>query len=136
MRLLLLLLISTLTLQVSHSQDFTVRGFLINKSDGEPIPFEKIKLLNIDSTAVSGAITDVNGFYQISKLKRRNYIIKAEAFSYITQLKQVNISDGKKIYNINFELEKQKDIIDIEEMSVNADSKRKKTQVDNFRPFL
>ena len=129
MRLLLLLLISTLTLQVSHSQDFTVRGFLINKSDGEPIPFEKIKLLNIDSTAVSGAITDVNGFYQISKLNRRNYIIKAEAFSYITQLKQVNISDGKKIYNINFELEKQKDIIDIEEMSVNADSKRKKTQV-------
>ena len=75
MRLLLLLLITTLTIQVSHSQDFTVRGFLINNSDGEPIPFEKIKLLNIDSTTVSGAITDVNSFYQISKLKQRNYLI-------------------------------------------------------------
>jgi len=134
MRLLLPLLALITMSQSSYSQslssqDFTIRGFLTNQSDGEPMPFEKVKLLNTDSTTAGGAVTDVNGFYQISKLYKGSYLLKVEAYRYISQTKSVNLTVSRKIVVVSFELEKQKGIIDIQEMSVSADSKRKTTQV-------
>jgi opacity protein-like surface antigen len=129
MRLLLSLFALTLLSQVAYSQDFTIRGFLTNKEDGEPMPFEKVKLLKSDSSNAGGAVTDVNGFYQISKLEKGSYILKVESYTYISQTESVQVNLAKGIAEVNFEMEKQKDIIDIEEMSVSADSKRKTTQV-------
>lgn len=129
MRLLLSLLTLITLSQTAYSQDFTIRGFLTSQSNGEPMPFEKVKLLNADSTSAGGAITDVNGYYQISKLTKGKYLLKVEAYTYISKTEFIDIKTANGIVVIDFELEKQKDIIDIEEMSVSADSKRKKTQV-------
>ena len=54
--------------QVLFSQDITVRGFIYDKSNGEAMAYEKVKLLSTDSTVIAGAVSDINGFYSIPKL--------------------------------------------------------------------
>ena len=54
--------------QVLFSQDFTVRGFIYDKSNGEAMAYEKVKLLNTDSSLVAGAVSDINGIFSIPKL--------------------------------------------------------------------
>jgi len=115
--------------QTTCAQDFTIRGFIYKKADGEPMPFEKIRLLNADSTNLSGAITDVNGFFSLPKLNKGEYIIKVESGSYKTQTQNFSIKEVKGIANISFQLEKLQSIQDLGEMLVSADSRRKRTQV-------
>ena len=45
-----------------------VRGFVYDQSNGEPLAYEKVKLLREDSSTVAGAVTDLNGFFQIPKI--------------------------------------------------------------------
>ena len=59
----------------SFSQDNTVRGFIYDKSNGEPMSFEKIKVLKLDSSIVAGAVTDLNGFFSIPKLDKNGCLI-------------------------------------------------------------
>ena len=64
--------------QVIFSQDFTVRGFIYDKSNGEALAYEKVKLLSTDSTVIAGAVSDINGFYSIPKLILGSYILKID----------------------------------------------------------
>lgn len=93
------------------------------------MPFEKVRLLRSDSSSVTGAITDVNGFYSISKLDKGDYILKVQSQGYKTLMESISITASNGIKNTNFELEKLQSVLDIEEVSVSADSKRKTTQV-------
>lgn len=113
----------------SIAQDYTLRGFIYNKSDGEPMPYEKIRLLKSDSTTATGAITDVNGFFQMAKLDKGEYIIKVESMGFKIIYKNVSINDVKGIQSFNFSLEKSQEIQNLGEVEVSADSKRKNSQV-------
>ena len=129
MKIILGIILTLFIGQFTFAQDFTLRGFVFNKSDGEPMPFEKVRLLRSDSTTVTGAITDVNGFYSISKLDKGEYILKVQSQGYKTLTEKVSVTASTGIKNTNFELEKLQSVLDIEEVSVSADSKRKTTQV-------
>ena len=59
------------------AQQATVRGFVNDKSNGEVIPFQKVKLYS-NTTLVAGALTDVNGFFSIPKLNSGTYLLKIE----------------------------------------------------------
>ena len=63
--------------QVLFSQEFTVRGFIYDKSNGEAMAYEKVKLLNIDSSVVAGAVSDINGFFCFSKLHHCGFCLPA-----------------------------------------------------------
>ena len=65
MKLLTLLFLLLSISNLAFTQDFTIRGAIYNKSDGEPMPFEKVRLLKTDSSTVTGAITDVNGYFSM-----------------------------------------------------------------------
>jgi len=129
MKIILGIILTLFIGQFTFAQDFTLRGFIFNKSDGEPMPFEKVRLLRSDSTTVTGAITDVNGFYSISKLDKGEYILKVQSQGYKTLTESVSVKASTGIKSTNFELEKLQSVLDIEEVSVSADSKRKTTQV-------
>ena len=50
------------------SQDVIIRGTIIEKSNGEAILNQKVKLLRgTDSSVIAGAYTDENGFFSILK---------------------------------------------------------------------
>ena len=125
-----LLVVSFLILRfLSFSQDNTVRGFIYDKSNGEPVSFEKIKVLKLDSSIIAGAVTDLNGFFSIPKLAKGKYILKVENFKFETIYSNVEIKDGKKIYDLKFELVVRENVKEFEEVKVSADSKTKRTEI-------
>ena len=55
-----LLFIATL----SFSQNATIRGFIYNKENGEPVAFSNVYLKG----TTTGASSDLNGFFSINKV--------------------------------------------------------------------
>lgn len=129
MKLFYTLLLFTSLPLFSLSQDFTVRGVLYNKSNGEPMPFEKVRLLKLDSSNVAGAITDIDGFFSITKISPGDYIVKAESFGFESQATNVKIENSTGFKDVVFQLEKEKSVQDIEGVKVSGDAKRKKNEV-------
>src|SRR3989338_8200355 len=111
MKLFSILLFFSLLSTVSFGQDFTIRGIVYNDKNGEPMPFEKVRLLAADSSVVSGGVTDENGFYQISKLSKGSYIIKVESFGYVAQTQNVTVTEEKGILDANFTLKQMTDVM-------------------------
>ena len=129
MKLLLGLIFILSSLQLVYSQNAIIRGFVYNSANGEPMPFEKVRLLKMDSSVVSGGLTDVNGFYSIAKINKGEYIVKVQIGSYSTQEKPISINSTAGITNYTFNMEKLKNVIELEVMNASADAIRKKTQV-------
>jgi hypothetical protein len=115
--------------QAIFSQDFTVRGFIYDRSNGEALAYEKVKLLNTDSTVIAGAVSDINGFYSIPKLILGSYILKIENQKYERVFKNIVMTSKTKIYDVKFELIKKDNIKEFDEVKVSAESKTKRTQV-------
>jgi hypothetical protein len=112
------------------AQDFMIRGFIYDKSNGEPMAFEKVRLLRAtDSTNYTGALTDVNGFFSIAKIEKGKYILKIENFAYNVITKDIEVKEPKGILDLKFELEKSSAVKEFEEVQVSAESKQKKNEV-------
>lgn len=129
MRLILSFFLLTLFFSNAFGQGATIRGVIYNKANGEPMPYEKVRLLNTDSSSVSGAITDLDGLFSITKIEKGNYILKAESFGYVIQTQDITIEKPSGFIDVVFELEKTKEVQDIDEVKVTAESKRKKNEV-------
>lgn len=112
------------------TQDNTIRGFIYDKSNGEAMGFEKIKVLKLDSSIVAGAVTDLNGFFSIPKLEKGFFLLKVDNFKYEVAFQKVEIKEGKKIYDIKFELIKSDNIKEFDEVKVSADNKTKRTEIE------
>ena len=101
----LLLLILTCSLN-SLSQDAIFRGFVHEKSSGEVIPFQKVKIYSA-SNEYFGALTDVNGFFSIPKLSIGKYAVSIENSLYQTILDTIEITSSTPILQKKYELEKE-----------------------------
>ena len=73
--LIILLLISQ---KIILAQTGTVRGFVYDKSNGEPIIFTNVYLKG----TTYGVATDVNGYYSISKVKEGKYFLTVSYVGY------------------------------------------------------
>jgi hypothetical protein len=114
---------------VLFAQDHTVRGFIYAKSSGEPIGFEKIRLLkSSDSSFIAGALTDVNGFFSIPKISIGSFLLKVDNPAYNEVIIPLEIKIAKGIFDVKIELEKSS-IKEIGDITVTAESKQKKNEV-------
>lgn len=129
MKLVNTLIFLSLFSGLSLAQDVTIRGFVTDKANGEPMPFEKVKLLKADSSVVTGAVTDVDGIYSIAKIAHGNYIIQISNPSYNDIYHDVKVINATGIMNINFEMEKRTDVVEIEQVTISAESIQKKNEV-------
>ena len=98
-KLLIFALFSSLSIQFSYAQDVIIRGTLIEKSNGEAIISQKVKLLRSDSSVITGAFTDENGFFSIPKVPRGKVIIKIESELYSNTIYPIDVVDAKGILN-------------------------------------
>jgi hypothetical protein len=129
MKFLVSFLFLCLISQVS-AQDFNIRGFIYDASNGEVMPFEKVRLVNVaDGTTAGGAITNVNGFYSIPKVNIGEYKIVIENFTYKKIEQTVSVTKSEGIIDLKFELVKDESIKEIEQVNVSAEGRRKKTEV-------
>lgn len=130
MKYLLFIAINLLFTGVLVAQDYNIRGFIYDKSNGEPMAFEKVKLLNSkDSLVVTGALTDVNGFFSIPKIQKGEYILKVENFAYQTYTQNVSVTVAKGILDVKIELEKGDGVKEIKEVNISAEEKKKRNEV-------
>lgn len=76
----------------------TIRGFIYDKANGEPIMFANVLIKNTKL----GSTTDVNGFFNFTKLQPGTYTLRVLYIGYDTVNIQVTVKDKeiitKKIY--------------------------------------
>ncbi|MFN5878171.1 MAG: carboxypeptidase-like regulatory domain-containing protein, partial [Flavobacteriales bacterium] len=129
MKLLISFLFTVVATGIITAQDHTVRGFIYDKSNGEPMAFEKVRILNVtDSSIVAGALTDVNGFYSIPKLTVGKFIMKVDNPAYQEYTQNIEIKIPKGITDIKIELTKAI-VKEFQDITVTAEAKQKKNEV-------
>lgn len=84
------------------AQNANVRGFIYTKDNGEPALFTNVYLKGTNYAAV----TDVNGFYSISKVTKGDYTLVATYLGYDTIFMKVSITSVNQIVNEKIYLNK------------------------------
>lgn len=104
------------------AQGATIRGFVYEKETGEPVIFTNVYL---EGTSM-GASTDVNGFYQISKIPEGAYTLTVKYLGYETFQESITVNKNeiitRKIYLENV-------AIDIDEVVISAEKQEALNQV-------
>lgn len=113
----------------SFGQDHILRGFIYDAENGEPVPFEKVTLIpTVKSISITGAITDVNGFFSIPKLAMGTYLLRVEDLNFKNYEKEINITKKAGITDIRIDLitPDAKESFDV---VISAETKAKTTEV-------
>lgn len=112
-----LLCLMFLTYSIYSTEDFSdyeIKGRVVEKKTGKPIPFVNVYLKN----TTIGASTDAKGFYIIKSAPRGSYEIIASAIGYHFDSKTVKIFD-KKLIKVDFMLSSK--TYEIGEINVEAE---------------
>ena len=96
---LLILFLST----SAFAQTGTIRGFITDASDGQPIPGVNVILTN-GAGALLGSATDTDGFYAISRVTAGDYDLRASFVGFVDYEQQITIVAGQ-IQTLSIELE-------------------------------
>jgi hypothetical protein len=75
----------------SFSQNSTIRGFVYNKENGEPVAFSNVYLKG----TTSGASTDLNGFFSINKIIPGAYTLLVTNLEFDTISEKIVIKSGE-----------------------------------------
>ena len=87
MRKLLFLLSIVLLTATTYAQNGNIRGFVYEKSSGEPVMFCNVFL---KGTTI-GAPTDINGMYNISKVAAGDYTLMVTYIGYDTSTVSISL---------------------------------------------
>ena len=113
-----ILLITT----AAWSQTGTIRGFVYDKATGEPIIFTNVILKG----TTTGAATDVNGYYSISRIAPGTYTLMVTYLGYDTLMKSVSVARDQIITEKLF---LTKSAIQIREFEVSGEKQEAQNQV-------
>ena len=96
--ILISILILLITASVSHAQDNNVKGFVYEKSTGEPMMFCNVYFKG----TTYGASTDINGFFNITRIPDGEYTILVTNLGYDTIAERLELKNNvvlnKKYY--------------------------------------
>ena len=93
-------LILFLTTSVSYAQDNNVKGFVYEKSTGEPMMFCNVYLKG----TTFGASTDINGFFNITRIPDGDYTILVTNLGYDTISERLTLKNNE-VLNKKYYLE-------------------------------
>ena len=113
----LLLLITTLI----FSQTGTIKGFVYDKSSGEPIIFTNVYLYKTSY----GSSTDVNGYFIITKIPAGDYSLMVTYLGYDTLRIPVSLQEGGVI---NKQLYLQGSAINLQTINISAEYEEARTE--------
>ena len=100
----------------------SIRGFLYEKETGEPVIFGNIIITEL----TQGAATDINGMYNISKIKAGNYTLIATYIGYDTTIVKISLKEGE-ILTKNIEISESS--IKLNEVKISAERSEMITEV-------
>lgn len=118
----LLVLISSFVSLAAFAQNGTIRGFVYDKSNGEPVIFTNVYLEGTNY----GVATDVNGYYSLNKIPAGKYKLTVYTIGYEKYQEAVEITGDKIINQKIYLLPGAKEVRTVE---INADRQEAKTDV-------
>ncbi len=121
-RSLFYLIFSFLSLGLS-AQNGEVRGFIYDKQSGEPSIYTTIRVEGTDK----GAVTDLNGYYSISKITPGKYNLLVSYLGYDTFRLEIDIMPNDRIQR---NLYIQRSAITTKEVTVTAERTKNETRVE------
>lgn len=121
--LFLILICSLLSMVPASGQNGTIRGFVYEKESGEPVIFTNIYLAKTSY----GAVTDVNGYFTISRIPDGNYKLKVSYLGYDTLSEAITIK-GSNLISRKIYLKKASFTIKGVEISADHDIARTETR--------
>jgi len=122
MRKLLSLLSILLLTATTFAQNGNIRGFVYDKSSGEPIMFCNVFL---KGTTI-GAPTDINGMYNITKVAAGDYTIMVTYIGYDTSAVNITLKPGK-VLTQNLEISESS--VKLNEVRISGERAEMKTEV-------
>lgn len=87
--LALLLLVTTM----AFAQKREISGFLVDSESKEPLPLATVQLLKMDSTFISGALSNDSGKFVIQAPANEKYLLKVTSVGYIPAVKRIQMQD-------------------------------------------
>jgi len=87
----------------ASAQTATVRGFVTDGSDGQPMPGVNVFLTDVDGN-IFGSAADTDGFYGISRIAPGSYKLKASFIGYEDFEKDISLK-ANEFQTINIELQ-------------------------------
>ncbi|MCB0765427.1 MAG: carboxypeptidase-like regulatory domain-containing protein, partial [Flavobacteriales bacterium] len=117
-----LLVFALLFLTGLSAQNSTIRGFVYEQGTGEPLIFTPVFLKGQNT----GAQTDVNGYFSITKLNPGTYTVMVAYLGYDTLQKEVTVARDQIITEKLFV---KKSAIQIGEFEVRADKQEAQNTV-------
>lgn len=118
----LIILLSIFTSSYTFAQEGTIRGFVYDKSSGEPLSFTTVQLKETSF----GANTDVNGYYSITRIPFGTYTLIVRSVEYGAFEKEITINSNR-IINESIYLEPSDKVL--ESIDINAEKQEAKTDV-------
>ncbi|MFZ6052150.1 TonB-dependent receptor [Halocola ammonii] len=101
----------------------SIRGFVYDESNGEPVIFANVVL---EGTSF-GISTDVNGYYSITDVPAGTYTLIISSVEYQKFTEEIEIVDNK-VKSKNFNL--KKGVIELEGAEISAEKQEQKTEVN------
>lgn len=92
------------------AQNGEIRGFVYDKSTGEPIIFTNVVIRELNL----GKATDINGFYTITKLKPGNYTLMCWSVGFDTARATVEIKSGRIVSQNLYLVQKKYEMAEVE----------------------
>lgn len=114
---------------IYFGQSATIRGYVREQKNGEPIPFVKVKVTSVTGV-VSRGTTDLEGFFSIPKLIVGEYVLNIDNPEYKAVEAKVTVKKAAEIVDVEYELEESKGE-ELEAVDVSAKKQQSKTHVDN-----
>jgi len=105
-----------------NAQTGTIRGFVYDSENGEPILFGSVFLKG----TTTGSSTDINGFFSITKVQPGDYTLVSTYIGYDTATAEITVKEDKLV-NQNLYLKPQSKTLDVIEIS--AEKTEAKTEV-------
>ncbi len=106
------------------AQTGTIKGFVYNITDGEPIMFANV----IVDKSTLGASTDVNGFFVINKVPTGKQKLKVQVIGYADTTINVEVLSNKSL-NIKIELTPQSQTLETVEISAEKEMAKTESRV-------
>lgn len=80
------------------AQKGDVRGYVLDKSNGQPLPFITVQL---NSKPPLGSLTDINGFFNIAEVEFGTYQLSVSAVGYDSTATTVTLDKNNKYPSVN-----------------------------------
>ncbi len=85
---------------MSAQKAATVTGRVLDSESAEALSYATVQILKADTTSmVTGAATNLNGFYSIKNVAAGTYVMKVSYIGYHNFFRQFEVKEGQREYN-------------------------------------